>query len=66
MCAALAAPLPSSADLLRAMAGLTDLPDATAAGDIDPEASKRATERAAEAERLEAARAAALERAAQA
>jgi len=66
VCAALAAPLPSLADLLRAMAGQTDLPDATAAGDIDPEASKRATERAAEAERLEAARVAALERAAQA
>ena len=48
------------------MAGLTDLTDATPAGEIDPEASKSAAERAAEAERLEAARAAALERASQA
>ncbi|XP_039778489.1 uncharacterized protein LOC120645819 [Panicum virgatum] len=48
------------------MAGLTDLTDATPAGEIDPEASKSAVERAAEAERLEAARAAALERASQA
>ena len=66
MCAALAAPLPSSADLLLAIAGIIELPGATpvaaSISETDADASKcAAAERATEAERLKVERAAKAE-----